>query len=203
MILTADNTLIGVERKTIGDLLRVIADKRFVSEQLDGLLSTYNRVYLLVEGAFKPGPAGELLIRSGPRWITPDWGRRTGWTYAEVARWLISVTEGAGLQYQRTVTDFETATWLHELLAESRKKQVDRRALAGVYQPVIPSLAPPSFERRVAALLPGVGVEKSAAVASHFRSVAAMVAADEDDWQEIEGVGKTISRKIVSLLHRL
>jgi ERCC4-type nuclease len=45
---------IGVERKTIGDMIQSITSDRFSGHQLPGLLNTYNAVYVLVEGLYRP-----------------------------------------------------------------------------------------------------------------------------------------------------
>lgn len=197
-ILNADGELVGIERKTIGDLLRVIADKRFVSEQLSKFMATYSRHYLLVEGAFKPDHDGQLLIRQGAQWTTPEWGRTGGWRYSEMTRWVISVTEGTGIQYQRTVTPWETMSWLHELHVESQKPREKRRALAGIYEAPLRAtgLVPPSRSRRVARVFPGIGDEKAALVADHFGTPLAQAVATEKEWAEVPGIGKTLARRI-------
>jgi len=54
----------------------------------------------------------------------------------------------------------------------------------------------PSLARRVAAELPGIGIGKSGAVADHFKTVRKMVEADEQEWTEVAGIGKTLAKKI-------
>jgi ERCC4-type nuclease len=189
--------LIGVERKRIGDLLRVIADGRFVSEQLPGLVNTYSRVYLLVEGEWTTRGDGALLIKGARgQWEQPTWGRQDGWRYAEVTRWLISLEEGAGVRVARTNSPLESAAWLENLEAEFLKAPEKRHALQGIYYAPIPTLLTPSLVRRFAALLPGIGPGKSLAVAEHFKSVFDAVNAPMKSWLEIPGVGGTIAKKV-------
>jgi excinuclease UvrABC nuclease subunit len=48
--------------------------------------------------------------------------------------------------------------------------------------------------------LPGIGIEKSAAVAAHFETVRALIEASPEQWQEIPGIGKTLAKKITEAL---
>jgi NAD-dependent DNA ligase len=52
----------------------------------------------------------------------------------------------------------------------------------------------------VAALLPGIGWGKSAAVENKFKTVLDMVAADQRDWETIPGIGPTIAKRAVDSL---
>jgi hypothetical protein len=165
---------VGIERKSVGDLLRVIADSRFVSEQLPCLATTYNRVYLLVEGLYKKdAETGLLLTRTGSTWQPKLWGRRNGWTYAEVERWLTSREED-GIRLRRTNGPTETAQMLVEMYSEFAKPPEKRRSGTGLYVAPItnpdgsPLLFPPSDTRKVASLMPGIGNDKSALVADEF-----------------------------------
>lgn len=191
-----DGSLVGVERKTVGDLLRVISDGRFVSEQLPCLLNTYTRAYLLVEGDWKPDPdSGLLLRRKGANYETPDWGRRGGWTYAEVVRWIVSI-EDSGIRYHRTRSEYETLRWLTEMHAELSKPSAKRRALQQIHSPEFPGLVAPSGTRRFAHILPGVGTDKSAKVADFFGSIYNAAVATPKQWMEVEGIGKTSAQRI-------
>lgn len=196
------------ERKRVGDLLRVIADGRFVAEQLPCLLDTYERVYLLVEGRYKRGEDGHLLIPRGRDWMPVTWGRRGGWTYAEVEHWLSS-REEEGLHVVHTGSPTETAHYLKEKDTWLGKEK--HRSGGAVYIAPIRSVTPPTLTRKIASLLPGVGQERSAAVADAFSSVVEMVGtasaiADSDRpenakamlsrWTAIPGIGKTTAMKI-------
>lgn len=51
---------IGVERKRLGDALQCMQDGRLV-EQLRGLVSTYNHVWILIEDEIRPNPLTGIL----------------------------------------------------------------------------------------------------------------------------------------------
>lgn len=202
-ILGYGDVLVGVERKRVGDLLRVIADGRFVSEQLPGLAGTYSRIYLLVEGEYTARGDGALLVKgSRGQWEQPSWGRQDGWRYAEVARWLISLEESTGVRIARTGSPQESAAWLENLEGEFLRDPEKRRSHLAVYQPAFAGLLPPSLVRRFAALLPGIGVGKSLAVADHFKTILGAVEAPMKAWMEIPGVGGTIAKKVYDALRK-
>ena len=54
----------------------------------------------------------------------------------------------------------------------------------------------------MAAILPGVGNNRSKVVESYFKSLKAMVNATEDEWLQIDGIGKTIARNVVEEMNR-
>lgn len=61
-------------------------------------------------------------------------------------------------------------------------------------------LVRPSLCRMVSAQLPGIGIQKSEMVAGHFGSVSNMVGADISEWEEIDGIGRTMAVKIYNAL---
>lgn len=193
---------VGVELKRVGDLLRVIQDGRFVARQLPGLLRSFDRIYLVVEGAFKPGPAGEFLLKRGRDWYQPDWGRRNGWSFAEVQRWLFSVEEGAGIRVAYTRDAFHTATWLGEMDAEFSKPAAKRRALHAVYTPPLTGFAPPTLAREWANCVPGVADRMSALVAARFRSGKRLANATVAELMEVPGIGKHKAVEIVAAIEK-
>jgi ERCC4-type nuclease len=66
--------------------------------------------------------------------------------------------------------------------------------------PTEATLVKPSLVRRVAAELPGVGWTRSQAVCAKFKTVVDLVMACKKDWEEIEGIGKGLSQKIMEAL---
>ena len=58
----------------------------------------------------------------------------------------------------------------------------------------------PSLLRRVAKELPGIGWERSLLVESHWKSIRDMVNATPEEWTQIDGIGKGISKRIDEVL---
>jgi ERCC4-type nuclease len=56
--------------------------------------------------------------------------------------------------------------------------------------------------RRIAAELPHIGVDRSRLVERHFRSVVHMINAEEEEWLEVEGVGKVTAREVVEAVRK-
>src|SRR5574342_372474 len=105
--------LVGIERKSIGDLLNTITSGRFAGHQLPGLINSYNVVYLIVEGLYRPGPSGLLELRYGAGWAPNEMGRR--WMYNEVECWVSTMEEKAGLRLRRAPGPPETAAIIQSL----------------------------------------------------------------------------------------
>src|SRR5262245_22382982 len=104
--------LVGVELKTIGDLLSCITSQRFTGHQLPGLQDTYSVSYLLVEGLWKCGKSGELLVHRHGGWSEVGWGKKK-WSYSEVEHWLSSVEQQGGVCLWRTANRDETVAVIH------------------------------------------------------------------------------------------
>lgn len=196
-------TTVGVEVKTVGDLLNSMTTGRLSGHQLPGLLASYDWVWVLVEGLHRPDPAnGLLLTLRGGHWLPVELGSRH-YLYREMALYLLSLVIRGGVHVQHTQSRVETVRWLASLDSWWAKPWSEHRGHLALYHKtgVWPhTFVPPSLVRRIAAELPGVGWERSGAVSDHFKSVLEMVRASETDWQEIDGIGKTLAKRIVSAL---
>ncbi len=193
--------LVGIERKALSDLLNSITSGRFAGHQLPGLLNSYNVVYLIVEGMFRPGKDGLLYHREGKDWIPINYGRR--WMYADVEAWLTTVEEKAGVRLRRAPGPSETAAIIQALHRWWTNKEFeDHRSHLTMHKPRDTALLrKASLVRVIAAELPGIGWTRSENVSKRFHTVADMVAADFKDWEEIEGVGKSTAKKVVEAIY--
>ena len=199
--------LIGVERKTIGDLLRCISDKRFVGHQLPGLLASYEIIYLLVEGVITAGRKKELLIlKDRGRWDfeAPSWGERT-WKYASVMGWLMTLENRAGVRVIWSPDRRSTALWLAELETWWQQPWESHRSHLGMHHKTLVGSDNPleDFEvtrkmKVAAAMMNGIGFEKAKAASDHFPSVESMLLAKEKDWLAVPGWGKKLARDFVN-----
>lgn len=198
---------IGVEHKRLDDLLQSITTGRFAGHQLPGLLQSYDHTYLIIEGLWRPCPTSGLLqVRAGRDWVDQGRGARR-WMYRDIEHWIMTMELKGGVIVRRTSTSDETARLLHALYGWWSKGWDDHRshlvlsqahAINRSHDPAL--LSKPSLVRRVANELPGIGWDRSAAVASHFPTVLDMVLATPKDWAKVPGIGKTTSTRVVDAL---
>lgn len=201
---------VGIEVKTIGDVVDCIQSGRFAAHQLPGLCREYDERWLLVEGEWRASREGLLQVRH-PRkhyWYDLAHGRRR-WMWRDVHNWLQTMMVLGQLKLQqtpdRTQTVFALASMYHWWTKgpwedhSALKTFVDYKGQTLNSRHGMPALLrAPSFERRVYKELPGIGWERSVEVEQHFPNVRAAVNADERDWQRVPGVGKTIAARVVA-----
>jgi ERCC4-type nuclease len=194
--------MVGVERKTLGDLLHSIDTGRLMGHQVPGMVNSFGVRYLVIEGSWRRNPdTGVLEVRRG----RGGWGSPNGraWMWREMQGYLNTLEQMCGFHVHQTAGPWETADLLAALHGWWGKEWGEHKAhqVLGAASPVLQaSFSSPSVVRRVAAQLPGVGWTRSAAVEKKFASVVEMVGAGEKEWMEVEGVGKVTARKVVEAL---
>jgi ERCC4-type nuclease len=195
---------IGVERKTIHDLIASIDTGRLSGHQLPGLMDDYYRVYLVVEGMWKEGQTGEVLVRRGREWRMLTHGQRH-YSVAGVWHYLCTLEEMTGVRVRVSPTIRTTARIIEHLAGWWGKEWDKHHAHMAMHKPPPPTafLTPPSFLMRIAAELPGVGWTRAKAVDVHFTgSPRRMWEADVKEWQKVEGVGKVVAKAVWGELHK-
>lgn len=203
-----DPVSVGVEVKSLSDVLACIQDARFAGHQLPGLCRNFDEIWLLVIGVFKARERDGVLVyqvqrgKSAGYWQDASHGRRRSFLWHDLEMWMQTLVHKAGVKIA-VMDDYEmTANWVqvayawwqrgwddhdsHLQLHDAMRDQLFDRAL----------LVRPSLTRCVCAQLPSIGKEKSAAVAARFKSVKAMVEASEQEWMQVPGIGKGIARKV-------
>lgn len=192
--------IVGVEYKTVEDVIKCIGDGRFAGHQLPGLLQTYNYVWLMVAGRVRSGQGGILQVShiSG-RWFDAGFGGRQ-FRYSDYDHWLTTIELRGGVRVKRVGDGMEAAASLSAMYRWwTAKEWEDHRGHLGfdtTRDLESALLRKPSLLRRLAKELPGIGWTKSASVASQFSTTIDMVAASETEWANIPGIGKTMARKI-------
>lgn len=190
--------MVGVEFKTIADVLACVRSGRF-AEQLRGMRARYEVAWLLIEGEWRIGQSAtasvlEVRERGG-------WRARGHYTHQEAASWVLTMAQRGGVLLWRTACREESVAWLRALYWWWTSKEFEaHRAHLDWYTPPVTTeamLVEPGLVQRVAAVLPGIGAERARAAAEVFTSVRAMVGADEKAWQTVEGVGPKIAKRVV------
>jgi ERCC4-type nuclease len=192
---------IGVELKTVPDFVSSMLSGRLGDHQVPGLLDTYRRVYLIIEGEYQVQPSGLLEVPGrGGRWVPVHAGSRPVF-WPDTEKFLAGLEE-AGIRVRRTLESAETANVIGRVLYSFWAKDYDKHtSIGGLYKPPFMQLVredPTTHRLRlVASSLPGIGHGRSKAVAQKFRSIRQMVNAEASEWEEIEGIGRTIGEDVV------
>jgi ERCC4-type nuclease len=201
---------VGVEVKTVSDVLQCIGDGRFSGHQLPGLVQTYDQVWLLVEGSYRADQRSGLLQvfkahRNGGRfWADAITGRSSRAMYRELDSWLLTMEIKCGVRFRRAHDRDETARILANLYNWWTSKEWDEHRSHLQLHTTTPDAAmlrKPSLLRMVAAQLPGVGWGKSQTIEKSFGSIREMVQADEKRWAKIDGIGKVMAKRLVEAVN--
>lgn len=187
---------IGVEFKTVSELVQSLRTERLQGHQLPGMRGTseqpgpYDYVWLLVEGEVLFDGQGRLLRRAGRRNKRPLGG---GMGVAEFHKRLLGLTLRGGLFPVITASRAETLRWLEALYRTwTDTAWDDHTSHLGIYQAA--PLLPVSETCAAMAAWPGVGYKVARAAEVAFGSVASAVDTPVRMWAELKTVdshGKT------------
>ena len=188
-----------------------IRSGRFSGIQLPKLLSHYDFTYLLVEGRYKTGPDGTLLVPYGDSWTPAMRGKTSNFTVLEMNSFLNTISLQTPVRVFMSPSREHTVEWVLSLVHSFSKPWDKHHAHTALHVPApVATIGKASTVRRVAFALQGIGWERSGAVASNFHSVASMVgvsALDDDQrsalissWRKVPGFGRTLSARVVQEL---
>jgi len=192
--------MIGVERKRVGDLIQSMRSRRLSGHQLPGLMDSFDYVYLIVEGLYRPGQDGILEVYYRGKWITS----RERIMYREIDAYLNTLTVRAGVMVLRSGSEPETSTQIFSLYSWWQKPWAAHTAHSQVYAP------PPQRKRagwvkrevslceKMACQIPGID-KKAQDIAAHFKTPQAMVCAGVEGWRKA-GLGKVLAERVVKLM---
>lgn len=199
------NPLVGVEVKSIFDLISSINTGRFQATQLPGLRATYDEAWLLYYGPYRLGENGSLQVRRGGAWRGYRLGiRPVPYGYLEG---LLCDLAWEGLNIKHVYDEREAAAWLGVLYRWWSKPWGRHKGLRTFDRSREVSLMPHmdadiKYRACVAKEFPGVGIDKAVAAALHFASVADMINADTREWEKVDGIGRVLARAIVDANRR-
>jgi ERCC4-type nuclease len=154
--------LVGVEYKTISDLLQCFENGRFAENQLPGLQDNYDIAWLLVEGQWREGEAGELrVLTKGYQWEEPR-GRLM--SYVQFEERIASVEILGGVAVVQTRDFKHTLAWLHARYSWWTSKNMDEhKSHLQLYdnKPMSHRVTNrrPNLAVKIASQLPGIGWE--------------------------------------------
>jgi len=188
---------IGIERKSLHDMLRCIDDATFAGKQRIGMKNLYTVSILMVEGFWRAREDGFLLeSQDGCRWwVCRPNGKPV--MYSKLRRYLISIRYG-GVHVNFTRDLWHTAYDIVEEYHYNQKRWDDHTRLREVHRMAIPQMNhKPSLTRMWASDIEGLGVKKSEEAEAIFRKPIRLANADEQQWTQISGVGTKLAQSIV------
>jgi ERCC4-type nuclease len=190
--------VIGVERKTVGDLITCMNDGRFADHQLRGMLTNFDECYLLVEGVYNEVTDGSVVYWCNGR------EKYTRVSYKHLDKFLLTVTRQAGFRILKTSGKEQTASAVINLYEHTQKPLDEHQSLNKFRTDatVVHTLTTKhSLLRRWAKELPGVGWEKSLAIERTFRTPINLVNATRKDISSIVWKGRKIGDKAAERIY--
>ena len=205
---------IGVERKTVSEIVSAIGDNRFTGHQLPGLLQTYAYTFVVIEGDryidLKTGLLNPQALRHLPL---------RAHVYQTVQKFELTLMLKGGVRVIYTKNKTHTALFLcalHEWFSEPWAKH------KSVYQveenkPDTAILEDRTMKRKVANQLTNLAWVRTVKADKYFPSIASMVVGDPQfaisngklqhaiaHWQSALGIktGTKIASAIVEVCHR-
>lgn len=193
---------IGIERKVMSDLIGSMTSGRLCGYQLPGLISTYNFVWIVVEGIYRTSPTDGLIqmyTRKG--WQDYKFDHRFHKT-SHIIKYLLTLTVMGNVRLWFTTTPKETVHFIISLFSWWNDKEYEEHtSLMQEFEPEINFLKP-SLLKRFAKELDGIGKKKAKLVDKKFGTPLEMCLADEKAWREIPGIGKKLASNIVKSLQK-
>ncbi len=202
---------IGLEHKTVGDLINSLTSARLPGHQLPGMLLAYDLSWLVVEGDWQHDTDGAVTMfarKGGRRRV------RGAPPAAELEKRLLTLEVKAGLHIRHCPTRRDTIRFISALYRWFTDKSLDQHqshlALYGAPDMDARLAIPISDFRRIVAMIPGIGYRTSQAVEAAFAgSFRRMMLASEAQWAEIattddkgktKRIGATKARQILEAL---
>lgn len=209
------NVSIGVERKSVTDLVNSINEGRLVGHQLPGMLDTYDHSCLIVEGGWRRNPrTGGIDLYRDPEPRPRAGGSTPGgsWypapfrmTWDQLQGYLHSLAVIVRFPHYRTRNLAETAALIATMYSWRQKPwgnhsahlQFHRQQVEHVRLVKAPLLV------RVAKEFPGIGWQRDWECDRLYKSVVEMVNQTPDQWAAagIQGVSQGRGAQIAKALH--
>jgi ERCC4-type nuclease len=189
---------IGIERKTISDLIQSMTSGRMTSHQLPGMASVFDYSYVLVEGLWRGNPKTNTLEIYRGGWKAHSYGKRYI-QYTAVTSFLNAIAIGYGVHIWRTGTMRESARWIddtHSWWSKPWDKHSTFKQFHVVESPTITGFIRPSTLECMLKEVPGVGWDRARSLAEYFSTPLEVALASEQDLLEVPGIGKKVARLI-------
>lgn len=195
--------LVGIEVKSVSDLIGSIDNGRLQGKQLPEMLQDYDDTWLLTYGDYRCSDHGDLQTKVRGKWVEYVYGGKAGaalpYVYLEA---FLHTATAVGVRHRHVYgTPRDVSLWVGGLARWWNKPWAKHGGMKTLDQPGRPGLMPDvdrdtHLRARVAACLPGLGYKRAVDVATQFGSVRQMVLADREQWLEVPGVGDGVWRAV-------
>jgi ERCC4-type nuclease len=217
--------VIGIELKSISDLLSSTDRGRLQATQIPDMIGTYDINWILYYGITRPSPDGASLqiLRARYKNEQGKWkwrsatsfdicaslplywgnyqvgGRDVNYGYLESL--ILAITD-MGFRVKQVSGVQEAAAWIGVVSRRYSKSWEKHRVMRTLDHSGQVAL-PPELDRgvkqriRFAETLPGIRFERAVEAAKHFTSVREMANAPAEEWQKVPKIGKIIAQSVV------
>lgn len=177
---TVDGRLVGVEVKKVNDAVQCLYTGRLADEQIPKMRAQYDVCYLVIEGTYRPDPESGVLqlwrefdsskdVKCG-RWQDVTSGRKR-LMYSAFESWLSTMETLGGVKVKSSTSSEGTAALLVSLYNWWQRSTHQSFDVMHSAEGVGATLSRPTMLRRMLALLPHVGWERSAVLAKRVGGV--------------------------------
>ncbi|KKN52288.1 hypothetical protein LCGC14_0613830 [marine sediment metagenome] len=191
-------TTIGVERKTLGDMISSIDSGRLAGHQLVGLCNSYEQVYLLLEGKWEEDlHTGLLMHFKHSRWFPFTLGTRQ-FMGSYLTGFLNTIAAKCGVKIWYSPDLGHSGRWLTQLYRWWQKDWDKHKGLNAFHVTTPPQamMHKPSVTHKMIKELSGVGWGKSVKLLEKFPTMFKLLCAKKEELMEVEGIGKTLADSI-------
>jgi ERCC4-type nuclease len=190
---------IGIERKSLHDMLHCIDDARYAGYQRGGMKIMYQISFLAIEGMFRPHDNEGYLMegfRGGKDWAACKYRTQIP-QYSKLFNYLTSIAlSGVIITFGRDM--YHTAYNVCMIYDYFRKKWDNHTSLQEIQMlPLWEIGGRPSLLRRMLAQVDGIGVKLAAAAEVHFMNPTRQIT-QEKDWAAIKGISKQTAQRIAT-----
>lgn len=199
---------IGIELKklTTSDLTSSLMTGRLNEQggKMLGVQGHYDYGWLVVEGRYRVGRDGRILVKKGRRkYRAQEWEPIPGLLASVMAKRVLTLELCGGFHVRFTDDRAGTLHFIDDLYRWFTDKPMDEhRSNLQPYVPPTKPWATRGLVEEVAARFPGIGWGKAVEVGKEFDSVREMVNADPSRWMRVAGIGKTIAEAVVAAICR-
>lgn len=191
---------IGIEIKTIGDLVNSMTTGRLASKQLPDLTKNCDFTFLLIVGQTRENH-GLLEECKNNYWFPVKYVGRTT-TYTAFQSFILAIQVGFGCNILYADNLKEAVNTIVNTYRWFNKEWDSHTTLHATHDPPKPKryATKPTLVEEMASRIKGIGWKTAREIGRVFPTPEDMVLADVNTWLEIPGVGKTLAEKIVRQL---